>query len=77
MALPEWVDHVRAEPKIDHYGEPAINITVVVRRGVDHVFRDGALLNQIALHIHDVLVAQGIELWPFVDFVSADEIEAA
>lgn len=77
LDLPGWVARIRAEPKRDEYDEPAIDVLVVVRSGEREIFSEGGTLNEVARQIHDVLLANGIELWPFVRFVSADEIEAA
>jgi hypothetical protein len=77
FSWPAWVDRVRAEPAWDPWNEPAIDVLVVVQSGEWGPFSDGALLNDIALQVHDHLVARGIGLRPFVRFVSADDIQAA
>lgn len=73
---PAWVERIEIEPMRDANDEDAIDVLVVVRSG-EQPFSDGATLNDIA---HEVIVAvraAGIELWPFVRFVSADELTAA
>jgi hypothetical protein len=77
FSWPAWVDRVHAEPTWDPWDEPAIDVLVVVRSGEWGPFSDGALLNTVALQVHDDLLARGIELRPFVRFVSADDIQAA
>jgi hypothetical protein len=72
-----WVERLRAAPKTDQYGAPAIDVLVVVRSGERDVFGDGGRLKALARHIHDAFLRAEIELWPYVRFVSADEIEAA
>lgn len=72
-----WVERVRAAPKTDQYNDPAIDVLVVVRSGERDVFRDGNRLASLARQIHDAFLRAEIELWPYVRFVSADEIEAA
>jgi len=77
VSRPSWAESIQAEPKLDREGEPAIQVTVVVRSGETEVFKDGSQLSSLVMSFHDALLAEEIDLWPYVRFVSADEIEAA
>lgn len=77
VVLPGWAERVRAEPILDHNGEPAIDVVVVVRSGAPDALADGAALNETAVRLHDALLGVDVALWPFVRFISADDLEAA
>lgn len=72
-----WLDRVEVEFRDDSAGEPAIFVRLVVCSGVEDLFEDGARLMDARRQVRAVLDETGIELWPFIGFVSADEVEAA
>jgi len=74
--LPSWAESARAEAMIDHTGEPAVRVTIVVRAKSESIVRDGAALNALARQIHLALDAAGVQLFPYTRFVGADEIAA-
>lgn len=72
-----WLQRVEAEIGDDSFGQPAIFIRLVVQPGFHDLFEDGARLMAARRLVRAVLDARGVELWPFIAFVSADELEAA
>ena len=72
-----WLERAEADVRDDSAGEPAVFVRLVVRSGVQDLFEDGARLVEARGLVHSVLREAGVDLWPFVEFVSADELEAA
>ena len=71
--LPDWVESTRIDAMIDHTGEPAVRVTVVVRADREGVVRDGAALSDLSRKIHLAIDAAGIHLFPYTRFVGASE----
>ena len=75
--LPDWVERVEVRPMEDWTGEPSLSVTVVIRRGRYEIVEDGEELETAVRTVHAAVRKLGEERWPFTDFVSADELEAA
>ena len=58
---------------IDHTGEPAVRVTVVVRADRESVVRNGAALSDLSRKIHLAIDAAGVHLFPYTRFVGASE----
>jgi hypothetical protein len=71
--LPEWVDRVNAEAMVDHTGEPALRVTVVVRNEREDVLEDGRALAAFSRGLLEALQAAGVELFPYTRFVTVAE----
>lgn len=72
-----WLAGVEVELHDDSLGEPAIFVQLVVKSGVWDLFEDGERLWKARDLVHEVLAGAGIDLWPYVEFMSADELDAA
>ncbi len=73
VKLPSWAESARAEAMIDHMGEAAVRVTIVVRAKSEDVVKDGAALNALARQLHLAIDAAGVRLFPYTRFVGADE----
>ena len=71
--LPSWVESTSAEPMIDHTGDPAVRVTIVVRKDREDVVKDGAALSELSRTIHLAIDAAGVHLLPYTRFVGASE----
>jgi hypothetical protein len=71
--LPDWVARTEVETMIDHTGDAAVRVTVVVREGREGVVRDGELISDISRRIHLAVDAAGVQLFPYTRFVGASE----
>ena len=76
-SLPVWVDRVDVEEMLDADGEPSLEVRIVVQKGVQDVFSDGAKITSVTRAVHRALTKIDIDLWPYTSFISADELEAA
>lgn len=74
--LPDWVQELRPHLFDDSDGNMALAVVVVMRPGDPRVFTDGRLLNAVRDRIHEVVAQAGITVWPYVRFISADELPA-
>jgi hypothetical protein len=74
--LPAWVESTRVEAMVDHTGESAVRVTVVVRAGDEGIVNDGAALNALSRQIHIAIDAAGVSLFPYTRFVGANEAAA-
>lgn len=75
--LPDWVESTKVEPMVDHAGEPALRITVVVRADrEEQVVRDGAALSELSRTLHLLIDRAGVHLYPYTRFVGASEAAA-
>ena len=72
-----WVERFDVELGDDAMGEPAVFLRVVVRSGEAELFEDGERLGDARWKLREALAGAGVGLWPYIDFVSADELEAA
>ncbi len=76
-ALPQhlpWLERFDATLREDSLGEPAIEVQLVARAGIRDLFEDGEQLSAARHLVRELLEAEGIELWPYVSFLSADEV---
>lgn len=71
--LPDWVESTRVEPMVDHTGESALRVTVVVRADREDVVKDGEALNALSRKIHLLIDAAGVPLFPYTRFVGSSE----
>lgn len=73
--LPEWISRKEVHLIEDASGEPAAEISLIVRAGNDSVIDDGRALSRVRSQVHAVLAAAKVELWPYVAFLT--EADAA
>jgi hypothetical protein len=66
---------VTSTPIIDSREDEALRITVVVTPGSEDTLSGDELVDA-TVRIHDALQMQGEERYPFVHFVSEDELQA-
>jgi hypothetical protein len=59
----------------DHDGELSLDVRVIVRPDDRSIVRDGQALATLAERIHTALENAGVDLWPYVRFVAADELD--
>lgn len=71
--LPDWVQSLHVEPMVDHTGEPALRVTVVVKAEREDIVNDGVVIGDMARRIHLAIDAAGIHLFPYTRFVGASE----
>ena len=71
-----WLERVETDVRDDSSGEAALFVRLVVRSGVHGLFDDGERLVDVRRRVRAVLAELGVELWPFIEFVRADELEA-
>jgi hypothetical protein len=76
VKFPAWVEGARAESMVDHTGDPAVRVTIVVRAGREGIVEDGAALNELSRRIHVAIDAAGVHLFPYTRFVGAGEVAA-
>lgn len=76
LALPGKlpVARIHAREGVDHSGEPSLFVTVVFAAEVSDAGFDGETLSAIARIIHDRLLEEGIELFPYVTFITAADV---
>lgn len=74
--LPKWVGGTRVEAMIDHTGEPAVRITIIVKAGDEKIAKDGAAVSALAQQVRAVVDAAGVHLFPYTRFVGANELAA-
>jgi hypothetical protein len=72
LPLPEElpVGRIHSREGLDHSGEPAIFTTVVFKPGVRDSGLDGKALLDVTRVIRGALQAEGIELFPYVTFLT-------
>ena len=58
---------------VDHSGEPAVRVTLVVKNADEKMLEDGDALNVVARQVHLAIDAAGVVRWPYTDFVVARE----
>jgi hypothetical protein len=73
-SLPDWVERLNAEGMVDHTGDPALRVTVVIRDDREQVVEDGPALSGLTRQVLSVLQAVGVELFPYLRFVTAAEV---
>lgn len=73
VKLPTWVQSVTIEPMVDHTGDPAARVVVLVRAGREGVIQDGGALLDLTGAIHVALNAEGLDLFPYTRFFVASE----
>lgn len=71
--LPDWVESTQVETMVDHTGDPAVRVIVVVRADRDDVVKDGAELSALSRKIHLAIDAVGIRLFPYTRFTISGE----
>jgi hypothetical protein len=72
-SLPNWVESTQVETMIDHTGDPAVRVIVVVRADRDDVVKNGAALNALSRQIRLAIDAAGIQLFPYTRFTLSGE----
>lgn len=70
-----WVERFEMARVTDGFDEHGVDIRVVVRSGITDVFEDAERLDDLADRIGRIFSADS-ELYPYVTFVSADELAA-
>lgn len=70
-----WVDRFEMSRVTDGFDEYGVDIRVVVRSGITDVFENAERLDDLADRIGRIFSAES-ELYPYVTFVSADELAA-
>lgn len=71
--LPDWVESTHIETMVDHSGEPAVRVIVVVRADREDVVKDGAALSALSRKIHLAIDAAGVHLFPYTRFTISGE----
>ncbi len=68
--LPEWISRKEVQLIEDASGEPAAEISLIVRAGNDAVFNDGRALNRVRAQVQEALESARVRLWPYVAFMT-------
>lgn len=71
--LPEWIVRTEVETFVDHSGDRAIKVLLVVREDREDVVQDGDALSDVVLKVHAIVSDAGSELFPYTYFVGAAE----
>ena len=71
--LPDWVESTHVETMIDHTGDPAVRVIVVVRAEREDVVKNGAELSALSRKIHLAIDAAGVHLFPYTRFTISGE----
>ena len=71
--LPRWVARAEVAPMVNHMGEPALRVTLVIRDDREEILTDGRALNDAARRVHVAIDATGETRWPYTGFVIAHE----
>lgn len=72
-ALPDWVESTQVEMMVDHTGEPAVRVIIVVRPDRSNMVNDGKALNALARQIHLAVHDAGVDLFPYTRFTVSGE----
>jgi hypothetical protein len=71
-----WVDRFELAPITDGFDDHGVDVQVVVRSGETDVFENAERLDALAASIRSIFHDSEAELYPYVTFVSADELAA-
>lgn len=71
--LPDWVESTRVEPMVDHTGDPALRVIVVVRPEREEIVKDGRALTMLVEKIHATVENAGVTLFPYTRFTVSGE----
>lgn len=71
--LPDWITRKDVLLIEDATGDPAAEVTLIVREGNESVFQDGRILNRVRDQVHKIFHAIQVERWPYVSFVAEAE----
>lgn len=71
-----WVERFDLAPVTDGFDDQGVDVRVVVRSGITDVFEDAVRLDGLVDSVSRIFSADS-ELFPYVTFVSVDELEAA
>ncbi len=72
---PNWVCQVAALETPDADGEPALEVRVLVRRGLQQVSK--AELSNYSTALHNALREADPERWPYIPFIGEDVLRVA
>jgi hypothetical protein len=71
---PKLVD-IRVEDYVDTDGEDALRVWVILDEDVEVEKLSGNDITDLKMAIHDRLLEQGVELWPYVWFAKQSELD--
>jgi hypothetical protein len=71
---PKVVD-IRVEDYVDTDGEDALRVRVILDEEVDVEKLSGNDITDLKMAIHDRLLEQGVELWPYVWLAKQSELD--
>lgn len=68
MGLPDWVETTHIGPMLDHTGDPAVRVIVVVRPDREAIVRDGEALTALVQKIHAAAEKAGVDVLVYTRF---------
>jgi hypothetical protein len=71
---PEVVD-IRVEDCVDTDGEDALRVWVILGEEVDVEKFSGNDISDLKMAIHDQVLKQGVELWPYIWLAKQSELD--
>ena len=77
LQVPDWVERLTIERYRDHADDLALRIWVVVKPDRLSILEDDDAVPDISEQVRAAIRATGIELFPYVEFISADAPEVA
>ncbi len=60
--LPSWVESWHVETVVDHTGDAAVRVIVVVRADREDIVQDGRALNELRRKVHLTIDDAGVDL---------------
>lgn len=71
--LPDWVESTHVETMVDHIGDAAVRVIVVVRADRGDIVKDGGALSDLRRKVHLAIDEVGVDLYPYTRFTIAGE----
>jgi hypothetical protein len=69
------VVEIRVEDYVDTDGEDALRVWVILDESVEVEDLNGNDITDLKMAIHDRLLQQGVELWPYIRFAKQSELD--